>query len=158
MTTKTRDQIIEDIIQFFKDDSDTFADCIEELDAYKDYLYDDRYYPMEELDEFYSGREPIEILQRAFYGYDADRWNTDSSGEREYGPFNPNRDYFRFNAYGNLVSTDWRDYSDYIDSETVEKMLNYRTEISAIDSDSELSDLFDELEEASKESEDESND
>ena len=149
-TTKTRtpEEITADIIAYFEENNDIFADCIEELDNYNGYLRDDRYYSMDELDEFYNGVEPSEILRRAFYGYDSETYTTDSSGNREYGAFNPNRDYFTYNGYGNLVSSDYKDYSDKLDHYAVEEMSENRHYIESIESDGDLAALFDELEEA----------
>ena len=152
-TTKTRtpEEITADIIAYFEENNDIFADCIEELDSYNGYLGDDRYYSMDELDEFYNGVEPSEILRRAFYGYDSETYATDSSGNREYGAFNPNRDYFTYNGYGNLVSADYKNYSDKLDYYAVEKMSENRHYIDSIDNDEELTALFDELEAATEE-------
>lgn len=142
-----KEQTIKKIISYFEENEDTFNACIEELDAYNGYLGDDRYYSMDELDDFYSGTKPIDILYRAFYGYDAETWTTDGSGNKIYGAFNPNRDYFSFNGYGNLVSSDYKDYSDKLDTYVIEEMLDNRYYIDSINSDDELSALFDELEE-----------
>lgn len=143
---KTKESIINQIVKFFEENEDIFNDCIEELDAYNGFLGDDRYYAMEELPELYNGVDPIEVLTRAYFGYDAETWNTDAHGQKEYGAFNPMRDYFRFNGYGNLVSSDYKDYSDHIDSYAVEDMANNRNYIDSIDNESDLSALFDELE------------
>ena len=135
------------IIEFFNDHEELFNDCIEELDSYNGYLGDDRYYRMDDLDELYLDTEPTELLRRAFYGYDEDDWTTDSSGNKIHGPFNPNRDYFTFNGYGNLVSADYKDYSAHLDHYAIKAMYNHRRWIDSIDEDDELSALFDELEE-----------
>lgn len=148
---KTKKAIIADIIQYFKENEDVFNDCMEDLDSYNGYLGDDRYYNMEELNDLYSGQEPQEILFRAFYGFDADTWMTDSSGNKEYGAFNPNRDYFYFNGYGNLVSSDYKDYSDKLDGYAIEAMSEDRNYINSIENDDTLADLFNELEEAEEE-------
>ena len=152
-TTKTRtpEEITADIIAYFENNEDVFNDCMEELDNYNGYLSDDRYYSMDELDEFYNGVEPSEILSRAFYGYDSETYTTDSSGNREYGAFNPNRDYFTYNGYGNLVSADYKNYSDKLDHYAVEEMSENRHYIDSIDNDEELTALFDELEAATEE-------
>ena len=152
-TTKTRtpEEITADIIAYFENNEDVFNDCMEELDNYNGYLSDDRYYSMDELDEFYNGVEPSEILRRAFYGYDSETYTTDSSGNREYGAFNPNRDYFTYNGYGNLVSADYKNYSDKLDHYAVEDMSENRHYIDSIDNDEELTALFDELEAATEE-------
>ena len=143
---KTKESIINQIVEFFKENEDVFNDCIEELDAYNGFLGDDRYYSMDELSEIYESTDPVEILTRAFFGYDSETWHTNSHGKKEYGAFNPLRDYFKFNGYGNLVSCDYKDYSDRIDSYAVEDMAENRNYIGSIENDDELSALFDELE------------
>lgn len=150
-TTKARAEIIESIIEYFRENESLFNDCMEELDSYNGYLGDDRYYPMEELDDLYREVDPSELLRRAFYGYDEDSWTTDSSGNKEYGAFNPNRDYFTFNGYGNLVSADYKDYSSHLDHYAVESMEENRRDIYSIENDTELSELFDTLEELEQE-------
>lgn len=147
----TKKAVIADIIQYFNENEDVFTDCMEDLDSYNGYLGDDRYYDMEELNDLYSGQEPQEILFRAFYGFDADSWHTDGSGNKIYGSFNPNRNYFYFNGYGNLVSADYKDYSDKLDGYAVEAMSENRNYINSIENDDILADLFDELEEAEEE-------
>lgn len=145
--------IINKIIEYFENNEEMFNSCMEELDSYNGYLNDDRYYSMDELDELYNGSEPLEILRRAYYGHDADTWTTDSRGERTYGEFNPNRDYFTFNGYGNLISTDYKDYSAHLDRYAIEAMSENRSYIDTIESDDELSALFDELEQDESEAE-----
>lgn len=142
-----REKVIEKIVEYFKENEDIFNDCIEELDSYNGYLGDNRYYSMDELDELYGGVEPSEVLARAFYGHDEETFTTDAHGDRTYGAFNPNREYFTFNGYGNLVSADYKDYSAYMDEFAVEDMANNRQWIDTIESDNELSALFDLLEE-----------
>ena len=144
---RTKEAVIADIIQYFKENEDVFNDCIEELDGYNGYLGDDRYYSIEELNDLYSGQEPQEILFRAFYGFDDDSWHTDSRGGKIYGAFNPNRDYFYFNGYGNLVSSNYKDYSDKLDEYAIEEMSENRNYIDSIENDDTLAGLFDELEE-----------
>ena len=153
MEIRTKEAIYSDIINFFRENTDVFNECIEQLDSWNGYLNDDHYYSMDELDEFYRDSDPSEILYRAFYGHDADTWTTDSDGNKSYGEFNPNRDYFRYNGYGNLVSTDCPDYSDYLCENTVKDMAENRDEIDVIDENSELSELFDELKNLEDESE-----
>ena len=152
-TTKTRtlEEITADIIEYFENNEDIFNDCMEELDSYNGYLGDDRYYPMDELDELHDGIEPSEILQRAFFGYDEETHTTDRYGNKTYGAFNPNRDYFKYNGYGNLVSADYKDYTGMLDKYAVESMSENRCYIDSIDNDEELTALFDELEAAAEE-------
>ena len=100
---------------------------------------------MEYLTDFYAGTEPIEILNRAYFGYDYDTWYTDSAGNKAYGAFNPNREYFSYNGYGDLISTDYIDYSDKIDEFTIESMLENINYIDTINNIEELKNLFEEL-------------
>lgn len=152
-TTKTRtpEEITADIIAYFENNEDIFNDCMEELDSYNGYLNDDRYFSMDELDELYNGTEPSELLRRAFFGYDEETYTTDRDGNKTYGAFNPNREYFRYNGYGNLVSADYKDYTEQLDEYAVESMNENRCYIDSIDNDEELTALFDELEAAAKE-------
>lgn len=142
-----KEQIISKIIEYFNDNEEIFNECIEELDSYNGYLGDDRYYLMEELNEFYNGQKPIEILYRAFYGRDDDTYTTDSSGNKTYGEFNPNREYFYYNGYGNLVSSNYKDYSDKLDEYFIKDLSENRDNIYCIDDNENLKQLLDELEE-----------
>lgn len=141
-----KETTVKKIIEFFSENEDIFNACIEELDSYNGYLGDDRYYSMDEIDEFYSGTDPLELLRRAYYGRDDDNYTTDSSGKKTYGEFNPNRDYFYYNGYGNLVSSDYKDYSHKLDEYAIEEMSENRQYIDSIDGDDDLAALFDELE------------
>ena len=135
----------EQIIAWFEEHKDVFTDCIEELDSYNGYLGDDRYYCMDEMNELYHYTDTIELLNRAYFGYDSETWHTDAHGNKQYGPFNPNREYFTFNGYGNFVSADYKDYSDFLDNYFVESLNNNRCHIWTIKHNPELSDLFDAL-------------
>ena len=136
----------EKIIEFFKGHDDIFIACMEELDSYNGYLGDDRYYYMDDLNEFYNGVDPIELLTRAYYGRDDGAWHINAYGEKIYGEFNPNREYFYYNGYGNLISSDYKDYSAHLDEYAIQAMSENRYYIDSIDSDDELSALFDEME------------
>lgn len=145
-TPRTAEEITADIIDFFENNDDIFTECIEELDNYNGYLGDDRYYSMDELNEFYNDVEPSEILNRAYYGHDAETYTTNANGNKEYGEFNPNRDYFTYNGYGNLVSADYKDYSAHLDRYAIEAMSENRHYIDTIEHNDELAALFNELE------------
>lgn len=75
---------------------------------------DDYIYPMEEFDDIMNSSTesegPLWLAQRIFFG-----------------DFNPNHDWFRFNGYGNLCSTDylsdWEE-SGVIDIEAISAWLN----------------------------------
>ena len=155
MTNKkvTIKEAYEIIINYLEENEVIFAAALEELDTYNGYLGDDRYYDMEMLDEFYHDTEPSELLRRAFYGYDEDAWDCDAHGDKHYRAFNPNRDYFRYNGYGNLVSADYKDYSAQLDEYAIEAMLDNIDYIDTIDDDDELRALFEALQQAYDEEE-----
>lgn len=113
----------EQLKELFEQDEQLFNAAIEELDSYNGYLGDNRYYSMDELNDFYSGVEPLELLQRVYFGRDDDTWTTDSSGNKTYGEFNPNREYFTYNGYGNLVSSDYKDYSCFLDDYFINSLI-----------------------------------
>lgn len=148
VTTRTRAEIIAAILALFEEDEELFADVLEEFDGWDGFLGDDRWENMEELDEYFEGKSATDILARAFYGYDADMWHTNSHGEKEFGAFNPNRSYFRFNGYGNLISSDYRDYSNLRTEDTVEKLESEYYRLDTICDNDELRGLFEELENA----------
>ena len=147
---RTAEEVTAAIIEFFEENEEIFNACMEELDSYNGYLGDDRYYCMEELDELYSDTKPIDLLYRTFYGHDDDTWTTDASGNKTYGEFNPNRTYFYYNGYGNLVSSDYKDYTGRLDHYAVEEMSENRDYINTIKDNEELTSLFDELEKAAQ--------
>lgn len=97
---------------------------------------------MDELDDFYPEVEPSEILRRAFFGYD----DVYSTSEKK-APFNPNRDYFYINGYGNLVSTDERDYSAYLDEEFVEDIIDNASNLDLSDGAQEILEKYEDQEE-----------
>lgn len=87
-------------------------DSEELLFAWNDYTdrtdrFDDRIYFMSELDTFYVETDATEVLMRAFYGHD------DLGADKTDTEFNPNRDYFYFNGYGNLVSCEYLGWNQY---------------------------------------------
>ena len=142
-----KENAIKKIIEYFNQNEEIFNACMEELDSYNGYLNDDRYYEMELLSEFYAGTDPIELLQRAYYGRDDDTWTTDASGNKICGEFNPNRDYFYYNGYGNLVSSDYKDYTRYLDRYAIKEMGENINYIDTITDNEELNALFAEWEE-----------
>ena len=145
-TTRTAEEITADIIAYFENNEDDFNRAIEELDAWNGYLGDDKYYSIDEFDELHSSIKPSELLYRVFYGYDEDAYTTDKNGFKHYESFNPNREYFKYNGYGNLVSADYIDYSAHLDKWAIEAMSENRDYIDIIDESEKLTSLFDELE------------
>ena len=138
---------IEKIINYFEENEEIFIEVIEDLDSYSGYLGDNRYYEMESLNELFDGCDNIYILNRAYFGHDADTWHTDSRGDKEYGAFNPNRDYFTFNGYGNLISSDYKDYSAHLDKYFVEAVNEDIDNLYSVTERPELVELFEEMKE-----------
>ena len=138
-----KERIIKEIIEIFENDNELFIEAIEELDGFNEYLGDDRYYDMELLPELLDGQDILGILNRAFFGNDEGCRNENSN-------FNPNRKFFRFNAYGNLESTDYIDYSDMLDVYFIESLDDNRDYLTAIEGNPELKVLFDELEKSNE--------
>ena len=136
----------EKIIHFFYVNEELFNQCIEELDDYNGYLGDDRYYSMYELGDFYMDAELSEILDRVFFGYDEDTYTRNIDGIMEHGQFNPNREFFRYNGYGNLVSAEYKDYYPNLNKHTVEAMAENIEYIDTINETPELLELFNEYE------------
>jgi hypothetical protein len=134
-----RTEAIEAIINYFEENEEEFNSCIEELNSYDGILGDDEYFPMEMIDEFYQGVEPSELMNRIFYGHDAD-----TSSDDNYTEFNPNREYFTYNGYGNLVSSDYKDYSAHLDSYFVDSLIDHAGSIYNIPD--EVQEMIEEIE------------
>lgn len=135
--------LAEKLLNYYQGHDDDFNHDIEELDSYDGYLGDRTCYMMDELDEFYQGTEVTEILMRAFFGHDDDNWHIEN-GEKVYGEFNPNRDYFYFNGYGNLVSTNYCDYSDFLDEYFVQEIIDNESNLDLSEGAQEIIDSYDE--------------
>ena len=90
MTTMTREQAIRNYVEQLNGGDLTYL--LQHMNGYDGCFEEATYYDMDEFDEFMSNCTPMKIAQMIFYG-----------------DFNPNNDYFRFNAYGNLESADWHD-------------------------------------------------
>ena len=119
----TRADLVAKLYNHFKENEDDFNDSIEELDSYNGYLGDDRYYSMDELYELnpVSSQDDFDgLMNRIYYGHDDD--NGDGSA------FCPNRNYFYYNGYGNLVSSDYKDYTDKLDDYFIDELIeNYNS-------------------------------
>lgn len=120
------------ILDYFKENTEVFAACIEELDIYNGYLNGERLCPMDSFNDYLAGEDQRRLACMVYYG-----------------EFCPADDYFYFDGYGNLGSTDYPAdyYEKYIDHWAVDEMKESRSYVPSIDSDMELSELFDELEE-----------
>lgn len=88
--TMTREQAIHNYVETISNGE--LVELLQHMSAYDGCFGDTIYYDMDSFDEFMDGYTPLQIAQMIWFG-----------------EFNPNDDYFRFNAYGNLESADWRD-------------------------------------------------
>lgn len=90
MTKMTREQAIKSYVEHLS--ASELVELLQHMSAYDGCFEDALYFDMDSFDEFLDGYTPMGIAQMI-----------------RYGEFNPNDDYFHFNAYGNLESADWRD-------------------------------------------------
>lgn len=128
-------EIVEKILEYFKENEDVFKEVIEDVNAYSGYLGDDEIFPMEFLDDVYCDTKPTDLLQRVYYGHDENGDNTE---------FNPNREYFYYNGCGNLVSCDSRDYSDHLDKYFVDELISDYYSLNTVNYPVELDELIEE--------------
>ncbi len=141
-----REQIIEKIKEKLADNEEQFNELCEALDWWNGYLGNNRYYPMEEL---YQHNQPSDqesfdrLMNLIYYGQDEDSFTYDNNGNKNYGSFNPNRDWFKYDEYGNLVSTDYKEYPVTL-GELIDEVVENYYGIIDID-DVELDELFEEL-------------
>lgn len=92
----TQEQAINNIITIIKNSDDD--DLFDINNRYQDEANWDNYiYPMDDFDDIMSSLTPSELSCRIFYG-----------------EFNPNHNYFWFDGYGNLRSSDYASDSPYI--------------------------------------------
>ena len=136
--------LAETLLNYYKENEYDFNNDIEEMDNWNGCLGFGRINPMEELDVIYQSKEVTEVLIRAYFGHDDDIW-CEENGKRVYGEFNPNRDYFYFNGYGNFVSTDYKDYSDYLDVDYVQDIIDNESHLCLSDGAQQIIDSYDEL-------------
>lgn len=111
------------------DDDDLFVEVCDELDNYNGFLGDDRCEDMEMIDEFFS--KPSDVLSKI-----------------DFDDFNYNHDYFYFDGYGNMCSTDYKaEYyrNLYNNDDVLDKYIEEWNHVSV--SDSELEDMAQALDE-----------
>lgn len=133
---------LQQLLEYYKQNTEDFNNDIEALDDWTGYLGGERAIPMEQLDDYYQDISPLDLLRRAFFGYDAD-----NSNSKQKAPFNPNRDYFYVDGYINLVSTDNPDYSDYLDEETVQEIIDNSQNLVLSDGAQDIVDEYEDQEE-----------
>lgn len=108
--TMTRAQAIRNYVEHLM--GDDLAVLLQRMNAYDGCFDYASYYDMDEFDALMSNYNPMQIAQMIYFGDD----------------FNPNDEYFRFNAYGNLESANWGDVvaeaEDLVD-DILDHLVNY---------------------------------
>lgn len=114
---------------------DKVKEIIEDMDRdtlvslYNDYADKNNYERinyMDDINDYLAGLEPREILNKAFYG-----------------DFNPSRDYFMFNGYENLESTDYPE-DDWIDKDEIVDFIFDEKDGSYYEFDEKIQEVIDE--------------
>ena len=131
--------LIDELLNYYKRNGEDFADDIEELDDWNGCLYEDKIFSMDELDEVLQDTEPSEILRSALFGHD-------ESHAKIRSAFNLDRDYFYFNRLGDLVSTDERDYSDYLEEYFLQEIIDNEADLSLSSGAQEIIDNYEDNE------------
>ena len=115
---------------YLLDNMDVTGYMVREINAWGGYLEHLEYFDMEEFDLVLEGYTPSEVANRIFYG-----------------SFNPNDEYFRFNAYANLESANnWDIEEEYRDniSEIASYIVEYKDNIDI--NDEGLQEILDNME------------
>ena len=95
------------MIKYWKAHNDSFSNVCEDLDSYDGFLGYNRFYPMDDLDDYLYGKKPSDIIRMV-----------DNA-------FNYFDNYFYYDGCGRLCSTDEKRYFDYFDySDVFEKLIN----------------------------------
>lgn len=106
----TWNELLNQAIDYFNTHEREFTWSIEELDSWSGFLEEDRIPEMYEIDDYFENDTVKELMKRALDGHDCDG-----------GEFNLDREYwYREYWTGNLVSTDTKDYSSYLDDPFIE--------------------------------------
>lgn len=118
------DDVVAEFEEYFRDNEDELKDLLRDLNSYTDILDED--YLCTEMDYLnYSGTYENDILQAMQDAVDG----SDESG----GSFDPTKDYFYWDGYGCLVSTNelYRDFDpdDVLDDGVIESMYDYRDDL-----------------------------
>ena len=107
--TKTYDELKNEAIEMLEEDDNLFCDMVEEIDSWNGFADGFRCYPMDEIDEIFSGVSIGDFLDKLA------------------GDFNHRQNYFVDTIYG-LESADYKEevYRDNTSSEEVlEEVLEY---------------------------------
>lgn len=112
-------EVLEDALRDVLDD-DLCEDIVDMAYSEDDQFEEDRFEDIDTLCEIYmNDQDPLEIVRRFWFGDDLDSGDIDSSNNHA----NPNRDYARFNGYGNIQTTDYP--GDVYKDELLEEIIDY---------------------------------
>lgn len=101
-----------EITNYLEENEQEFICIIEGLDSWNGYLNGDRWEDMDFLDDYLCNEKPYDLI---------------ILGRNSGNDFYPNDNYFRFDVYGNLESTNYKDYSDYISDYFIDDIIeNYQ--------------------------------
>ena len=125
------------LINLFKEMSECELVCVWNEYCYETNRYDDEILDAYRLEEIFNCEDILNILNRFYFGSDDERENTSA---------NPNRNYFTFNGYGNIISFDfiYNSYTDeflYVD---VDDLADYILENENALYNDEIQDILDE--------------
>lgn len=104
--------LYEEITNYLEENEQEFISIIEELDSWNGYLNGDRWKDMDFLDDYLCNEKPLDLILL---------------GRNSGHDFYPGDNYFRFDVYGNLESSNDREYNDYISDYFIDDILeNYQ--------------------------------
>lgn len=127
----TKTELRKAITEILAEDLNLLADIVEELDDLVNFLEQDRWWSMSEFENVLGDIGIRDLAERCYWGKDLDACDNRTT-------FNPYRKYFRINAYGNLESSDVRDYSDWNDGILANDIAQYWGRINSVKGDSRL--------------------
>lgn len=130
------EELRKELQELLLNDSDLMSYAVTELnslngcfDGIEWYSNDDDFF-----DDFLAGYSRSDIAKMIFYG-----------------DYNYNHKYVKFDGYGNLTSTDYTDYEDYIE-EIIDNLIEERYNL---DLDPEISEVFEKYDDMEEEEEEE---
>jgi hypothetical protein len=139
-----REELKQAIENYFleNEDENVFNEMVEARMSYDGWHGDDEIFYMDELIEIMpcnNNDDLINLLNRVRYGYDGDSCIDENGNHTD--PFDSDSEYFYFNGYGNLVSTDEKDYSDFMD-EMIDDIIDGNVTNDEIDFPEELQEIL----------------
>lgn len=119
MDAEKREACIEEVKKYFWENPDEWTDAVKDLNAFNGCLGSGERFSMADFNKLMVGKSPLDIARMIADGDDEDG----SDG------FNPDREYFYFDGFGNLISCEEKDYSDYLDNDLVAEYIDCRGDL-----------------------------